>query len=149
MSGITPGFIVRIGLDLAKRVIQVHAIDATGRVVVAEDAANELPASMRMALQQAHRSWFPRCSTRECRLSAHSLLLKDVVGRPLPSDPVHDQSGGGGKGDGSLEASGHDPPTATPRSVVSACSRTIHAQSTSSCALSSTGRATPFRQGRR
>ena len=36
MSEITRGFIVRVGVDLAKRVIQVHAVDATGRVVVAK-----------------------------------------------------------------------------------------------------------------
>lgn len=33
MSDITRGEIVRVGVDLAKRVIQVHAVDATGRVV--------------------------------------------------------------------------------------------------------------------
>jgi transposase len=29
------GEITRVGVDLAKRVIQVHAVDATGRVIVA------------------------------------------------------------------------------------------------------------------
>jgi hypothetical protein len=36
MSEITRGFIVRVGVDLAKRVIQVHAVDAAGRVVAAK-----------------------------------------------------------------------------------------------------------------
>ena len=36
MSEITRGFIVRVGVDLAKRVIQVHTVDAAGRVVVAK-----------------------------------------------------------------------------------------------------------------
>ena len=35
MSEITRGFIVRVGVDLAKRVIQVHGVDANGRVVTA------------------------------------------------------------------------------------------------------------------
>ena len=35
MGEITRGETVRVGVDLAKRVIQVHAVDATGRVVVA------------------------------------------------------------------------------------------------------------------
>jgi transposase len=30
------GEITRVGVDLAKRVIQVHAVDATGRVIVAK-----------------------------------------------------------------------------------------------------------------
>ena len=36
MSEITRGEIVRVGVDLAKRVIQVHAVDGTGRVVAAK-----------------------------------------------------------------------------------------------------------------
>ena len=36
MGEITRGEIVRVGADLAKRVIQVHAVDAAGRVVVAK-----------------------------------------------------------------------------------------------------------------
>ena len=36
MTEITRGFIARVGVDLAKRVIQVHAVDAAGRVVVAK-----------------------------------------------------------------------------------------------------------------
>ena len=32
MGEITRGAIVRVGADLAKRVIQVHAVDAAGRV---------------------------------------------------------------------------------------------------------------------
>jgi hypothetical protein len=34
MGEITRGAIVRVGADLAKRVIQVHAVDAAGRRVV-------------------------------------------------------------------------------------------------------------------
>src|SRR5882724_2180846 len=34
MGEITRALIARVGVDLAKRVIQVHAVDATGRVVV-------------------------------------------------------------------------------------------------------------------
>jgi hypothetical protein len=30
------GEITRVGVDLAKRVIQVHAVDAAGRVIVAK-----------------------------------------------------------------------------------------------------------------
>lgn len=41
MSDITRGEIVRVGVDLAKRVIQVHAVDATGRVVVAKALARD------------------------------------------------------------------------------------------------------------
>ena len=41
MSEITRGAIVRVGVDLAKRVIQVHAVDAAGRVVVARSLARE------------------------------------------------------------------------------------------------------------
>ena len=33
MEQITAAAAVRVGVDLAKRVIQVHAVDATGRVV--------------------------------------------------------------------------------------------------------------------
>ena len=36
MTEVTRGFIARVGVDLAKRVIQVHAVDAAGRVVVAK-----------------------------------------------------------------------------------------------------------------
>ena len=35
MGEITRGLIARVGTDLAKRVIQVHAVDAAGRRVVA------------------------------------------------------------------------------------------------------------------
>src|SRR4051794_10331093 len=35
MEQVTRGQIVRVGIDLAKRVIQVHAVDATGRIVTA------------------------------------------------------------------------------------------------------------------
>ena len=41
MSEITRGFIVRVGVDLAKRVIQVHAVDASGRVVTARALARD------------------------------------------------------------------------------------------------------------
>ena len=34
MEQITRGGIVRVGVDLAKHVIQVHGVDASGRVVV-------------------------------------------------------------------------------------------------------------------
>ena len=32
----------RVGVDLAKRVIQVHAVDATGRVLTSVNAENTL-----------------------------------------------------------------------------------------------------------
>ena len=35
------GEIVRVGVDLAKRVVQVHAVDSSGRVVVAKALARE------------------------------------------------------------------------------------------------------------
>lgn len=38
---ITRGAIVRVGVDLAKRVIQVHAVDAAGRVVTAKALAQD------------------------------------------------------------------------------------------------------------
>ena len=41
MEQITRGLIVRVGVDLAKRVIQVHAVDGGGRVVVAKALARE------------------------------------------------------------------------------------------------------------
>ena len=41
MSDITRGEIVRVGVDLAKRVIQVHAVDATGRVVATKALARD------------------------------------------------------------------------------------------------------------
>lgn len=41
MEQITRQAIVRVGVDLAKRVIQVHALDATGRVVVARSLSRE------------------------------------------------------------------------------------------------------------
>lgn len=41
MSEITRGLIARVGVDLAKRVIQVHAVDASGRVVTAKPLARE------------------------------------------------------------------------------------------------------------
>jgi len=41
MGEITRGEIVRVGVDLAKRVIQVHAVDAAGRVVVAKALARD------------------------------------------------------------------------------------------------------------
>ena len=41
MSEITRGVIVRVGVDLAKRVIQVHAVDANGRLVTARALARD------------------------------------------------------------------------------------------------------------
>jgi transposase len=41
MEQITRGQIVRVGVDLAKRVMQVHAVDAMGRVVVARTLARD------------------------------------------------------------------------------------------------------------
>ena len=41
MEKITRGQVVRVGVDLAKRVIQVHAVDAAGRVVAAKALARE------------------------------------------------------------------------------------------------------------
>ena len=41
MEQITARQIVRVGVDLAKRVIQVHAVDAAGRVVTARTLARE------------------------------------------------------------------------------------------------------------
>ena len=41
MSEVTRGEIVRVGVDLAKRVIQVHAVNAAGRVVVAKALARD------------------------------------------------------------------------------------------------------------
>ena len=41
MSEITRGEVVRVGVDLAKRVIQVHAVDASGRVVTAKPLSRE------------------------------------------------------------------------------------------------------------
>ena len=41
MEQITRGPVVRVGVDLAKRVIQVHAVDAAGRVVVAKALARD------------------------------------------------------------------------------------------------------------
>jgi len=41
MSEITRGEIVRVGVDLAKRVIQVHAVDGAGRVVTAKPLARD------------------------------------------------------------------------------------------------------------
>jgi transposase len=41
MSEVTRGLIVRVGVDLAKRVIQVHAVDANGRVVTARALARD------------------------------------------------------------------------------------------------------------
>jgi transposase len=41
MEQITRGLIVRVGVDLAKRVIQVHAVDQSGRVVTARSLSRE------------------------------------------------------------------------------------------------------------
>ncbi len=41
MSEVTRGLIVRVGVDLAKRVIQVHAVDANGRLVTARALARD------------------------------------------------------------------------------------------------------------
>ena len=41
MEQITRGVVVRVGVDLAKRVIQVHAVDAAGRVVVSRSLSRE------------------------------------------------------------------------------------------------------------
>jgi transposase len=41
MSEVTRGMIVRVGVDLAKRVIQVYAIDAHGRVVTCRALARD------------------------------------------------------------------------------------------------------------
>ncbi len=59
MSEITRGLIVRVGVDLAKSVIQVHAVDAAGRRVVARSFRREqflvwcvqLPAGCLMAME--------------------------------------------------------------------------------------------------
>ena len=41
MNEITRAPIARVGVDLAKRVIQVHAVDATGRVVMSKALARD------------------------------------------------------------------------------------------------------------
>ena len=41
MEQITARAIVRVGVDLAKRVIQVHAVDGVGRVVSARSLARD------------------------------------------------------------------------------------------------------------
>ena len=41
MDETTRGFVTRVGVDLAKRVIQVHAVDAAGRVVMAKTLQRE------------------------------------------------------------------------------------------------------------
>ena len=41
MEQITRGELVRVGVDLAKHVIQVHAVDGGGRVVVAKALARD------------------------------------------------------------------------------------------------------------
>jgi transposase len=41
MEQITRGQIVRVGVDLAKHVIQVHAVDSAGRVVAAKALARD------------------------------------------------------------------------------------------------------------
>ena len=41
MEKITRGQAVRVGVDLAKRVIQVHAVDAGGRVVMSRALARD------------------------------------------------------------------------------------------------------------
>ena len=41
MEQITRGLIVRVGVDLAKRVIQVHGVDQSGRVVTARTLSRE------------------------------------------------------------------------------------------------------------
>ncbi len=41
MEQITRGLIVRVGVDLAKRVIQVHAVDSAGRIVTARALTRE------------------------------------------------------------------------------------------------------------
>jgi transposase len=59
MNEVTRGAIVRVGVDLAKRVIQVHAVDAAGRVVAAKALARDkfmpwcvqLPAGCMVAME--------------------------------------------------------------------------------------------------
>ena len=41
MTEITRGEIVRVGVDLAKHVIQIHAVDQAGRTVTAKPLARE------------------------------------------------------------------------------------------------------------
>ena len=41
MTEITRGEIVRVGVDLAKHVIQIHAVDQVGRTVTAKPLARE------------------------------------------------------------------------------------------------------------
>lgn len=50
MGEITRGEIVRVGVDLAKRVIQGHAVDAAGRVVIARPLARDKVAALVRAI---------------------------------------------------------------------------------------------------
>jgi transposase len=74
MEQVTRG-IVRVGVDLAKRVIQVHAVDAAGRVVMARAMAREkfvswcaqLPAGCAIAMEAC--SGAHRCARWACSRS--------------------------------------------------------------------------------
>ena len=61
MSETTRAPIVRVGVDLAKQVIQVHAVDASGRRVVARafkrEQFFEAPSAFRLPTGRAHAAF--------------------------------------------------------------------------------------------
>jgi transposase len=71
------GEITRVGVDLAKRVIQVHAVDATGRVIVAKQLQRDgftawcaqLPPGCLVAMEACSGShhWVGGCRRWGCR----------------------------------------------------------------------------------
>ena len=71
------GEAVRVGVDLAKRVIQVHAVDAAGRVLVSRALARDkfiawcaqLPAGCTRAAPATTRSSMMSACGREVRCS--------------------------------------------------------------------------------
>ena len=99
MEQITRGEIVRVGVDLAKHVIQVHGVDAVGRVVVAraikrdrfEAWCSQLPAGCVVAMEScsgAHH-WARRLSLLGLQprvIAAHLVSPYRMEGRRAKND---------------------------------------------------------------
>ena len=82
MAEITRSLIARVGVDLSKRVVQVHAVDRAGRVVLARPVSVEgffawcaaLPAGCLVAMEA--------CGGAHCQRSAYTGQPRVGIYRP-------------------------------------------------------------------
>jgi transposase len=113
MSEVTRGFIAQVGVDLAKRVIQVHAVDSAGRVVAAKalprDAfipwCAQLPPGTLIAMEACSGAHHWTRKLRALGLDARMMAAHFVT--------PYRMQGKGGKNDANDAAAVRDWPTAS------------------------------------